>query len=339
MKLGKISDSILKRTVFKSIKKNTNGCVKPSAGKDVAYITSGESNPGVFVMGTSTIIGEDMGGIISAINCSANNVAAGGCRPDIFMLNITLPRDTEEEELRKYMEEADNTVRNINGAIGGGHTTLSAYVTKPVYSVTCASKEKLGEFKKYENTKTYDIVMCGYAGSEGASIISRTNKEYDSLFTEEYLRDVRDDIMKLSIVKEAAVAIQHGVTAMHDIHEGGIFAALWELGEQTGYGFEIDIRKVLIKQSTIEICERIDVNPYMLTSMGSLLIVTENGQLLVDTFAKDNIAASVIGHTINGHEKLIYNKGEKRFLDKPGMDEIYRIMKLKEESGLCVKKY
>lgn len=38
------------------------------------------------------------------------------------------------------------------------------------------------------------------------------------------------------------MAVAHGVTAMHDVTEGGIYGALWELAEASGVGLEIDLK-------------------------------------------------------------------------------------------------
>ena len=47
----------------------------------------------------------------------------------------------------------------------------------------------------------------------------------------------------LSVLSEAAVAVRSGVSAMHDVTEGGIFGALWEMAEASGVGLEIDLKK------------------------------------------------------------------------------------------------
>jgi len=340
MKTGKISDNVLKRTILKSIGKNPAGCVKPSAGKDAAYLTSVSENTDVFVMGMSTVVGENVGDILKAIFVSSNNVLAAGCVPQAIVLNITLPEATEEAELRRYMEAAYETAKSMNMGIIGGHTEVSEYVTKPVFSVICSSGLSHGKMKTKEKNKAYDIVMTGYAGYEGAAeIFNMCEDEYAKIFTAEYLKDVRDALFRLSIEKEAAVAIQHGVTAMHDIHTCGVFGALWELGEQIKSGFTIDIRKIPVKQSTIEVCERVEVNPYELSSVGALLMVTEDGEGLVEKLRAQNLQAEIIGNVSDNNERVLLNKGEKRFLDKPGIDELYRIKKLKEDSQLCVRKF
>ena len=42
---------------------------------------------------------------------------------------------------------------------------------------------------------------------------------------------------------------------MHDVTEGGIFGALWEMAEASGVGLEIDLKKIPIRQETVEVCE------------------------------------------------------------------------------------
>lgn len=49
--------------------------------------------------------------------------------------------------------------------------------------------------------------------------------------------------------------MQHGVHAMHDVTEGGIFGALWEMGAASGVGIVADLDKIPIRQETIELCE------------------------------------------------------------------------------------
>ena len=67
----------------------------------------------------------------------------------------------------------------------------------------------------------------------------------------------------ISVQSEAAVAVTSGVSAMHDVTEGGIFGALWEMAEASGVGLEIDLKKIPIRQETVEVCEFFGVNPYL----------------------------------------------------------------------------
>ncbi|MFR4380869.1 MAG: hypothetical protein ACLT3R_00630 [Roseburia sp.] len=39
---------------------------------------------------------------------------------------------------------------------------------------------------------------------------------------------------------------------MHQIIEGGILALLWEMAESSGVGIEADLKKMAIRQETVE---------------------------------------------------------------------------------------
>ena len=87
------------------------------------------------------------------------------------------------------------------------------------------------------------------------------------------------------------------------------------------------MKKIPLKQETVEICEFLELNPYELLSGGCLLMATDNGQALTDALAREGIPATVIGRTTAGKDRVIYNEEEKRYLDKPKADQIYALAK------------
>ena len=113
---------------------------------------------------------------------------------------------------------------------------------------------------------------------------------------------------------------------MHDISEGGIFGALWEIAESTSVGLHIDLKKIPIRQETVEVCEFCNVTPYELLSGGSLIMITEDGENLIEELRKENISANIIGKITDSHDRILMNDDEKRYLDKPKPDEIHRIV-------------
>ena len=75
---------------------------------------------------------------------------------------------------------------------------------------------------------------------------------------------------------------------MHQDYRGrDSWAALWEMAESSGVGIEVDLKKMAIRQETVEICEYFHLNPYQLTSAGSVLIFAEDGEKLVEKFQKE----------------------------------------------------
>ncbi|HPU63013.1 MAG TPA: hydrogenase maturation factor, partial [Mobilitalea sp.] len=76
----------------------------------------------------------------------------------------------------------------------------------------------------------------------------------------------------------------------------------------------------------VEICEFFDINPYMLISGGCLLIVTDRGNLLTDRLIAEGIPATVIGRITEGNDRILLNGEERRFLEPPKADELYKVI-------------
>ena len=74
-----------------------------------------------------------------------------------------------------------------------------------------------------------------------------------------------------------------------------------------------------------EICEFFGVNPYQMLSTGALLVAAADGEGLVQKMALEGIPSAVIGRTTSGKERILRNGEEVRYLDKPQMDEMYRV--------------
>ena len=130
----------------------------------------------------------------------------------------------------------------------------------------------------------------------------------------------------ISVLSEAATAVKSGVAAMHDVTEGGIFGALWEIAEASGVGLEIDLKKIPLKQETVEICEFFGINPYELISSGSMLMAAEDGNGLVMELEKAGIPAVVIGKATDSNDRVLLNEDERRFLEPPKTDELYKAL-------------
>ena len=123
------------------------------------------------------------------------------------------------------------------------------------------------------------------------------------------------------------IAEEAGASALYAMGEGGFLSALWKMAEASEVGLEVDFRKVLIRQETIEVCEIFDLNPYKLQAEGSVLIGIRGGEALVQKLRNAGFMAEIIGQTNNGNDRLLYSGGSARYLERPAEDEIYRILK------------
>jgi hydrogenase maturation factor len=97
------------------------------------------------------------------------------------------------------------------------------------------------------------------------------------------------------------------------------------MSESSEVGLEVTLKSIPIRQETIEICEAYDLSPYQLISSGSLLITIDNGNNLVRELQKQGIPATVIGNVKSGNDRVILNGEERRFLERPQTDELYKV--------------
>ncbi len=326
MRPGKISDSVLKRSVLKQIRTRTQEVINGAGiGEDCAIFAPSRGYASA-VSQAAVPREEDL--IRALVKC-ANNVACAGARPVAFMLTLLLPGETEEQLLRQLMTAAENTCGLLEMQIAGGHTTVSRHVDCPVACVTAygiPAQEELPLVTTRGAVPRQDIVLTKWIGLEGTAILARHYREglrerYPAHLVEEAAGFDR----YLSIIPEAASAAKSGVRVMHDASEGGILASLWELAESSGVGLTIDLRKIPIRQETVEVCEFCGVNPYTLASSGCLVLTADRGEELVKRLDREGIPAVVIGGITDSHDRLIYNAEEKRYLDKPVQDEIHRL--------------
>ena len=210
----------------------------------------------------------------------------------------------------------------------GGHTEVTRAVNQPLINVCGVGKVKRGKLISTAGAQAKDdILVSKWIGLEGTSIIAK-EKEQELLlrYPGELIKEAQKFDRYLSVLPEAAIAVKSGVSAMHDVTEGGIFGALWELAESSGVGLEIDLKKIPVKQETIEICEYFNINPYELISSGCMLMASSDGNLLVRELEKVGIHAVVIGKALKGKDRILLNEEEKRFLEPPKTDELYQVL-------------
>lgn len=326
MRVGKVSDSVLKRSVLKNIKKRRNEMVIGAApGEDCAIFSLAKDAQLSTCTSQTVVCGE--GDTARLLQKVCNNLACSGAAPIGVLLNITLPENAREIRIKEIMAGAEKVAAGINMQIMGGHTTVSPYVTKTIVSAI-GYGQIIGNALTTKGIKPgMDIVVSKWIGLEGTALLA---KQAERALKERYPAYMIDEAICfeqcLSILPEAAVAVSSGTRHLHDASEGGIFAALWELAESSGVGLEIELRRLPIRQETVEVCEFLGVNPYELLSGGSLLMVTEDGSMLVEKLWDAGINAVVVGRTTDSNDRIIYNGEEKRFMDKPVMDEIHKFM-------------
>lgn len=335
MKLGKLPENCLKRSVIKEMKYSGSEIQSGAGiGNDCAIFSFSEKSlaPDLAICMTTNVVTEDIAekGLL-AIHTAVNNLATAGAKPVAAEVAILFPGQNNEEELKLLMRQLDRTCEKLRIPLAGGHTEITRAVRYPVITVTgIGQKTNPNQGSSNNSPKDYynlDVVVTKWVGLAGTFLIAR-RKEEELLkrFPDNLIDEAKAFDKFLSVVPEAATAGKSNVKAMHDISKGGILGALWEMAQRFGVGLKIDLKKIPIRQETVEICNFFDINPYELLSTGSMLLFCENGKQLVQQLAEEGIVAAVVGQTTEGNDRLIQVEEECRYLTRPGTDELVRFL-------------
>ena len=348
MRQGKVKESVLRRSVLRQI--HTHSLAgSPGYGEDAGLFpveereTEQRGNTRLIAVSVNPVEGWTLAAR-RAVYGAVNSLAAADAVPAGIAPVIFLPEDTEERQLKALMREINVLCQQEKISCLAGHTTVSPFAGDLMMSVTALGyrRETAGSetdetaaaaYKKKKNSAPWqlaairphmDIVTAGTAGREGTAMLAIRKKEelltrYPSFFVEE-AEHLFDDA---SMRKAADIARAAGAVGIHDVREGGIFGGLWELAAAGGVGLDVELKRIPVRQHTIEVCEFFRLNPYMLISGGTLLIVCENGERVAAALAKEGIPAAVIGQTTDRNDRIIRYDDEIRYLEPPKEDEYY----------------
>lgn len=326
MRIGKLPNSLLEKLIFEKIKMNRSDVIiRPGIGMDCAAVSFDNyacvlsSDP---ITGTAMEIGR------LAVHVACNDIASYGVEPIGIMTTILCPPGTVEDELAMIMDQLSEAASEINVDLLGGHTEITTAVTRFVISCTAIGrclKEKLvitSEAKAGD-----ELVITKHAGLEGVSIIAREKEaELVDIIGKEAIEEAKSYMNQISVVKDGTLAAGFSVNAMHDVTEGGILGAVWEICEASGNGVELFAEQIPVSDTTRRICEYYNIDPLKLISSGCMLIATKNGEGLVRHLAKEGIDSAVIGKLNDSAKKIMISTIGSEPILPPESDELYKVL-------------
>ncbi|WP_315071460.1 AIR synthase family protein [uncultured Clostridium sp.] len=324
MKEGKLDFDDLRNIILnnKTIKRNEVK-VRNDVGEDCTIIDFGEYE-GIFSTDPITGASENVGKLAVHINC--NDIASSGGEPIGLLVTILAPTSASLEDINKIMNEIDEEAAKINVEIIGGHTEITSAVNKMVISVTVIGKNLKGKSVKTAGAEVDDdIIVTKSIGLEGTHILINDHEErIRKVLSEEEIKFGKSLINQISVLEEGKIGGEFGVSSMHDITEGGLLGGLFEVAMASNKGFKIHKDKVPMLEITKKVCEEFKIDPLRLISSGSMLIITKNGEKLIEKINEKGIDASIIGKICEREGVLVDNKKEIK-VEPPKRDELFNI--------------
>jgi len=271
---GKLPNRYLKKFLSEFSFDDPSVIIGPGVGEDTTAVDIQREDVLVLKSDPVTFVTDSIG--LYAVLVSANDIATSGATPRWMLTTLLFPVGTSALTIHGVMGDLFKICRKHGITLCGGHTEITEAVQKPVVSGMMAGTVKKSRLIEKSNMAPGDVVlMTKRVSVEGTAIIAREFadrlKKYG--LSEKEILSGKDFLSKLSILEEARIAAGcEGVTAMHDVTEGGLATAVSELSAAGGCKIEVRMGDIPVYPLTRKICSLFGISLLGLIGSGSLLI-------------------------------------------------------------------
>jgi len=330
LKVGKLDSEVLQRIVIDKITyRRPEVKTRAGVGEDCAVIDYGAYE---CVISTDPITASvnDIGRL--SIHISCNDIASNGIEPLGITLAVLLPEGTTREDVKMIMAQAGEAAEKVGVEIIGGHTEVTPAVNQPVIVSTAFGRGFAGESAPSTEIGPGDwILMTKVAGLEGTGIIAGDKEaELGDVLTPAEIQHAKDLLHNVSVVKEGVAAGKIGTSGMHDVTEGGILGAVWELCHLGEVGAEVWEKAVPVDPVTLKIAEHYGINHLRLISSGCMIIMAsdERKDAIMEAVRKEGVQISCIGRILDECEGvyLMHENSMIEEIQPPEADELYKVI-------------
>ena len=342
MRIGKLTDEQLESLVLSRLPQLSSKTLSGAGiGADCAWLKTGEN---LLVTSSDPITagGSESGTL--AIHVSCNDIAACGVAPTGILIVIIAPPSATEEEIVSIVDQASREAGKLGVDIVGGHTEVSDCVNRFVVISTAFGVVEKGSPVPLGHAKPGDkLLITKTAAIEGSFIAANEHSDkLEGKVDPEFIEEAKTYSQLISVVKEGTIlgslASENSaltfegfprscVNLMHDVTEGGVEGAAFEMADFSKVGVTLDKRLVPLTDCSKAICDALELDPYRLISSGALMIASSEPDRVIKALAEEGIRATVIGEftELGGGAKTIGLDGEIRQMPAPSADEIYKI--------------
>ncbi len=264
---------------------------------------------------TGTMSGTNAGIAAMATNRAFAALAAIGREATAVTLLLSVPEDMPEATVRDYLRAAYAASSFEDVAIAREkREDVLAHVS--AFGAPAGAADS--EAAHAANAAEWSVVMAGTAGIEGTVLLYEANREQmEAKYPKHFLQRAAE-LPETAVSAELIRAgLANGAAAAVPGADGGVYGALWKLGEKLRAGMEIALPDIPIAQITIEVCEVTDCDPYQIPGGGCVLFVTADPDPLLTALAEaaPQVEAAVIGRLTKEAARTLQNRRETRYLE------------------------
>ncbi len=240
-----------------------------------------------------------------SVHLMANDMATTSCAPMYGQFVLNLPTYLTEADFAEYWNYVHQFCSDIKLSITGGHTgTIEGQNSTIAGGGTLISIAEKNKLLVSKNAQKGDLILatkqCALS-STAILAMSFPKTVQEKLGKEMYAEGCalfyRTSSLTEGLTAGKLNASVPSVTAMHDVTEGGMLGAIYEMAVASGNGAKIYDQQLPVGEVQQEICKLFDIDPRYSIGAGSMIMTVKKGQetKLISELENQHIECCVIG--------------------------------------------
>jgi hydrogenase maturation factor len=332
--IGKISQRVFEELIYPRLgARKPSVLVGPMHGIDVGIVRIG--NRAVALTTDPVFIVPEYGwerAAWFAIHILLSDVVTSGLKPTYLAIDLNLPMAINEEQLEIVWKTIHRECRRYGVAIVTGHTARYENCDYPmVGGATVLAEGGLNDYVSPRFARPGDkiIVTKGPAIEASGIFAAMFPERLAEVFGPEFARQAKKLFYRMSVVEDALAAVSvgtrnHGVTALHDATECGLWGGLYEMAQAGEFGVRVVKEMIPVMPGVKEICELFKIDPYKSISEGTLIVMCRPGKAdaILAALRKKRIPAAVAGE-VTRKGMVLVDEGRETPLLHPIVDPFW----------------
>lgn len=269
------------------------------------------------------------------VHLAASDMATTGFAPMYALFDLNLPPTLSREAFEEYWQYIHEFCATLGCAIVGGHTGhfegQNSTVAGGATMITIAPREQI--LTSNQANPGDSLILAGECAIAATAILARS---FPQTITRacgaDTLEAARQLFWRTSSVAAGLAAVRagrgaSGVTAMHDVTEGGVLGALWELAHAADCGLRIDARALAVSPEARAIATVFGLDPTAVVGAGAMIVAVAPGreQAVLDALSDADVSAAMIGTLTGAADGLhLIDAAGTRAIEQAGADPYWQ---------------